>query len=162
MPAQCPNWYENYSIQEFYDPFQSKHQKIENGKTTTNVENNIISPIISFGIQIYANTLFSTSSTSKIILCIQLKIDHFKLTTHTVQSVSQYYSFMQIFFLTLNFFNVVNSGQKKIYCQIQSNNPEKMKSLCLPSLCTKNDFLPYLLHKISYLYTFHSMNYGLF
>ena len=94
-------------------------------------------------------TLFTTWSTSKIILCIQLKIDHFKLTTHTdhhSQSVSILFIYANIF-STLDFFTMVTAGQKKF---LLSNSVQD--EIFVPSCCRKkNDFLPYLLHKISYI-----------
>ena len=63
------------------------------------------------------------------------------------QSVSILFIYANIF-STLDFFTVVTAGQKKIYCQIQSNNSEKMKSLGLPAAGKKMIF--YLIFCIKY------------
>ena len=92
-------------------------------------------------------TLFTTWSTSKIILCIQLKIDHFKLTTHTdhhSQSVSILFIYANIF-STLDFFTMVTAGQKKF---LLSNSVQD--EIFVPSCCRKK-MIFFLIFCIKYL-----------
>ena len=110
-------------------------------------------------IKIYANALFSTWSTSKIILCIQLKIDHFKLTTHTVQSECLNIIHLCKYFLWHWTSSTWSPAVRRKFTVKFSPTIPRRWNLCAFLLHKKNDFLPYLLHKISYLYTFHSMNY---
>ena len=112
-----------------------------------------------WGIKIYANTLFSTSSTSKIILCIQLKIDHFKLTTHTLYT-RQYSQSVSILFIYANIFSntgLHQRGHQRSKENLLSNSVQQFREdeIFVPSCCTKK-MIFFLIFCIKYLIFTHS------